>query len=398
VPDSLNIDLMEPAVRADPHALFARLREQAPVCRIRVGRWLDFWMLTRYDDVVAALKDERLTHDLRKVPRVDVQVLRLFGPLNRHMLNSDPPDHTRLRALVHKAFTARFVEDLRPRIESLTHELLDRVASSGRMDVIADYALPLPVTIIAGMIGVPVSDRERFQRWTAALTEFGGVWSILRAVPRAWALLRYIRRLTTLRRHRPETDLISALVAAEEGGDTLSGQEVWAMVGLLLIAGYETTVNLIGNGMLALLKHPEQMQRLRVDRTLMPRAVEELLRYDGPLNWAPPRWTMCDITLRGVTIPKYAAVGLGLNAADRDPAQFERPDELDLAREPNRHVAFGQGIHYCVGAPLARIEAQIAFTTLLQRFPDLRLAVPPSALRWRPSVPLRGLASLPVAF
>lgn len=395
--DRLDIDLTDPSVRADPYPLYARLREQAPVCRMRVGV-LDFWMLTRYDDVVAALRDERLTHDFRKVPRADVQVLRLLGPLNRHMLNSDPPDHTRLRALVHKAFTARFVEDLRPRIESLTGQLLDRVASQGRMDIVADYALPLPVTIIAEMLGVPVSDRERFQRWSAALVEFGGAWSVLRALPSGWALLRYIRRLTILRRRRPENDLISALVAAEEDGEKLSGQEVWAMVGLLLLAGYETTVNLIGNGTLALLKNPEQMNTLRGQPSLMPVAVEELLRYDGPLNWAPPRWTLGDITIRGVTIPKHAAVGLGLAAADRDPVQFDRPDELNLAREPNRHIAFGQGIHYCVGAPLARLEAQIAFTTLVRRFPDLRLAVPPTTLRWRRSVPLRGLESLPVVF
>ena len=394
--DPARVDLTDPRVRADPYPLYARLRAEAPVCPIRVGRWLDFWMLTRYEDVVAALKDERFTHDLRKVHRADVQVLRLFGPLNRHMLNRDPPDHPRLRALVLKAFTARFVEDLRPRIESLTEQLLDRVAGQGRMDVIADYALPLPVTIIAEMLGVPVADRERFQRWTAALVAFGGAWSVIRAVPSAWALLRYIRQLVRLRRHRPEKDLISALVAAEEGGDRLNGTELLAMVGLLLLAGYETTVNLIGNGTLALLENPAQMHELCAHPSLAPSAVEELLRYDGPLNWAPPRWTLCDVTIAGVTIPRNAGVGLGLNAANRDPEQFERPDVLDLAREPNRHVAFGQGIHYCLGAPLARLEGQIAFTTLLRRFPDLRLAVPRDALRWRRSVPLRGLEALPV--
>ena len=297
-----------------------------------------------------------------------------------------------------KAFTGRFVEDLRPRIESLTEQLLDRVAGQGRMDVVADYALPLPVTIIAEMLGVPVSDRGRFQRWTAALVDFSGAWSVIRAVPSAWALLRYIRQLVRLRRRRPEKDLISALVATEEGGDKLSGTELLAMVGLLLLAGYETTVNLIGNGTLALLENPDQMDKLRAQPSLMPSAVEELLRYDGPLNWAPPRWTLCDVTIAGVTIPKDAGVGLGLNAADRDPEQFERPDVLDLSREPNRHVALGQGIHYCLGAPLARLEAQIAFSTLLQRFPDLRLAVSRTSLSWRRSLPLRGLQALPVAF
>jgi cytochrome P450 PksS len=398
VRDLASIDLTDPWVQADPYPVFDRLRTEAPVCRLRVGRWLHFWMITRYDDVVSVLKDERFTHDFRKVRRADVQIVRLLGPLTRHMLNRDPPDHTRLRVLVQKAFTPRFVEGLRPRIESLAEELLDRVARQGRMDVVADYALPLPVTIIAEMLGVPVSDRDRFQRWTARLVEFGGAWSIIRSVPSGWSLLDYIRGLVRIRRRQPEADLISALVAAEEAGDKLTESEVWAMVGLLLLAGYETTVNLIANGTLALLGHPEQMHALHARPSLAPAAVEELLRYDGPLNWAPPRWARCDVEVAGVMIPKHAAVALGLNAADRDPAQFRRPDVLDFQREPNRHLALGQGVHYCVGAPLARLESQIAFTTLLRRLPDLRLAVPREALPWRRSVPLRGLRSLPVSF
>ncbi|MGH9576472.1 MAG: cytochrome P450, partial [Terriglobales bacterium] len=213
----------------------------------------------------------------------------------------------------------------------------------------------------------------------------------------AWALLRYIRGLVTLRRRHPEDDLISALVAAEEAGDKLNEDELLAMISLLLLAGFETTVNLIGNGTLALLEHPSEMERLRSQPELMPSAVEELLRYDSPIKLATPRWTQCEVTIGGLKIPPHAGLAIAIASANRDPQQFENPDALNLAREPNRHLSLGQGIHYCLGAPLARLEGQIAFTTLLRRFPHLRLAVPREALRWRKSMPLRGLESLPVS-
>ena len=400
--DTADIDLTDRQLRSDPYPLYARLRKEAPVCRVRAGRLFDFWLITRYDDVVAALRDERLSKDPRKVQTTsrrakEIWVLRLGGPSARHMLARDEPDHARLRGLVQKAFTARFVEGIRPRVESLTEELLSRVAGQDRIDVIRDYALPLPSTIIAEMLGVPVSDRERFQRWSAAMVDLRGVLQIPRAAPSLWAFLRYIRKLVRLRRRQPENDLISALAAAEEAGDKLNEDELLAMVVLLLIAGYETTVNLIGNGTLALLENPAEMDRLRAQPSMMPCAVEEMLRYNSPLELATQRWALCDIEMAGVTIPKGDFVVAGIASANRDPQQFERPDVLDLAREPNRHVAFGQGIHYCLGAPLARMEAQIAFTALLRRLPELRLAVPRNVLRWRKSAFLRGLEALPVA-
>ncbi|MCI0354141.1 MAG: cytochrome P450 [Acidobacteria bacterium] len=394
--DAAAIDLTDPQFRIDPYPTYARLRVEAPVCRARAGFFGRAWLITRYDDVAAALRDERFTKDLRKVRRPEVQVLRLFGALNRHMLNADPPDHTRLRALVQKVFTTRFVEGLRARIESLAEQLLDRMAAQGQMDVVGDFAQPLPTTVIAEMLGVPVSDRERFQRWSAGLVDFAGLLSILKAAPSAWALLRYIRGLVALRRKRPEDDLISALVAAEEAGDKLNENELLAMVSLLLLAGFETTVNLIGNGTLALLENPAAMEKLRAEPTLMPSAVEELLRYDSPIKLATPRWTLCEVTVAGVQIPRHAAVAIAIASANRDPEQFDRPDALDLAREPNRHLSLGQGIHYCLGAPLARLEGQVAFTALLRRFPRMRLTVPRGSLRWRNSMPLRGLQSLPV--
>ncbi|MGH9651686.1 MAG: cytochrome P450, partial [Terriglobales bacterium] len=220
----------------------------------------------------------------------------------------------------------------------------------------------------------------------------------LRAVPSGWALLRYIRSLAKLRRQQPEDDLISALVTAEEAGDKLTEDELLAMASLLLVAGFETTVNLIGNGTLALLENPAALERLQAQPDLMPSAVEELLRYDSPIKLATPRWALCGVTVAGEKIPQGALVAIAIASANRDPLQFERADELNLARDPNRHLSLGQGIHYCLGAPLARLEAQIAFTTLLQRFPHMRLAVPRDALRWRRSPPLRGLESLPVSF
>ena len=315
------------------------------------------------------------------------------------MLNLDEPDHTRLRGLVHKAFTPRLVANMLERIQTLTDELLDAVQARGRMDLIRDYALPLPTTIIAEMMGVPVQDRHKFHRWSNALVSASGsTWGMLRMLPPVWAFLRYIRKLVKIRQAEPRDDLVSALVQAREAGDRLSEDELLAMIFLLLVAGHETTVNLIGNGVLALLEHPAEMDRLREDPDLIKPAVEELLRYDSPVQMASERYAREEVTIAGVTIARGETVHAMLGSANRDERQFDRPDDLDITREPNRHLAFGQGVHYCVGAPLARLEGQIAINTLLRRFPDLRLAVPPQALRRRPGLGLRGLVSLPLAF
>jgi cytochrome P450 len=397
--DTAHIDVTNPQFKANPYPIYEQLRREAPVCRVRVGRWLSPWLITRYDDVVTALKDERFTKDPWKaqLPFQQMWIFWLSGPFAHHMLSSDEPDHTRLRDLVQRAFTPRLVEGLRPRIESLTEELLDRAAGQNRIDVIHDYALPLPTTVIAEILGVPVSDRQRFQRWSAAMVDVAGPLQILRSVPSFRAFFRYIRELVKQRRQRPENDLISALVAAEEADDKLNEDELRAMVLLLLVAGYETTVILIGNGTLALIENPGESEKLRAQPSLMPSAVEELLRYSSPLEMATQRWALRDIEIAGVTIPKGDLVAAGIASANRDPQQFERPDALTLTREPNRHVAFGLGIHHCLGAQLARLEAQIAFTTLLQHFPQIRLAVPRNGLRWRTSLFLRGLEALPVA-
>jgi cytochrome P450 PksS len=267
------------------------------------------------------------------------------------------------------------------------------------MDLIRDYALPVPTTIIAEMLGVPVADRHKFHRWTSAIvTTVPSKWGLLWTIPSLVVFLRYIRKLVRARRANPQDDLVSALVEAREAGDQLSEDELLAMVALLLIAGHETTVNLIGNGMLALMEHPDQMERLRDDPDLIKPAVEELLRYDGPLETATERFAREDVTIAGVTIPRGGMVFAVVASANRDERQFDRPDTLDLTREPNRHVAFGLGVHFCLGAPLARLEGQIAINSLLGRFSQLRLGVPPEALRRRPGLVLHGLKSLPVVF
>ena len=399
-----SIDLISPAFRADPYPTFARLRAEAPVCRVTLPDRQTAWLVTRYDDAVTVLKDPRLINE-RARALTPAQAARvpwmpaLLKPLERTMLNVDAPDHTRLRGLVHKAFTPGLVANMLGRIETLTEELVDAVAARGRMDLIRDYALPLPITVISEMLGVPVRDRHRFCRWSSALvTASGSTWASLRMIPPVWAFLRYIRKLVKIRQADPRDDLVSALVHAREDGDRLSEDELLAMIFLLLVAGFETTVNLIGNGVLALLQHPAEWDRLRSEPGLIKTAVEELLRYDAPVQMSGERYAREALTIAGVTIARGETVYAMLGSANRDKRQFDSPDQLDLARDPNRHLAFGQGVHYCVGAPLARLEAQIALKTLVRRLPDLHLAIAPQAVRHRPGLGLRGLASLPLAF
>jgi cytochrome P450 PksS len=297
-----------------------------------------------------------------------------------------------------KAFSPRLIEQMRGRIEMLTNDLLDAVQGRGRMDLIRDYALPLPTTVIAELLGVPVKDRHAFHRGTNAIVSAGSSSrAMLMALPSAWWLIRYIRMLVRKRRADPRDDLVSALARAEDAGDMLSEDELMAMVFLLLAAGHETTVNLIGNGTLALLEHPDQMAKLRNDPALIKPAVEELLRYTSPVEMATERYAREDVTMAGVTIPRGEMVFAVIASANRDERQFADPDTLDVTREPNKHLAFGLGPHFCLGAPLARLEGQIAINTLLRRVPELRLTAAPDVPRWRRGLLFRGLESLPVA-
>ena len=399
-----DVELTSPAFRADPYPTYARWRAEAPVGRAKLPDKQTVWLVSRYDDALTVLKDPRFANDREKV-LTPAQASRLpWTPsvvkrLSRMMLNLDAPDHTRLRALVHKAFTPGLVVNMLERIQTLTDELLDAVQDRGHMDLIRDYALPLPATIIAEMLGVPVRDRHKFHRWSSALVSASGsTWGMLMMVSPMWEFLRYIRKLVKMRQADPRDDLISALVQAREAGDRLSEDELQAMIFLLLVAGHETTLNLIGNGVLALLEHPAELDRLRENPDLIKPAVEELLRYDSAVQMSNEHYAREKVTIAGVTIGPGETVHAMLGSANRDEGHFECPDELDITREPNRHLAFGQGVHYCVGAPLARLEGQVAINTLLRRFPDLRLAVPSQVLRRRRALGLRGLVSLPVAW
>jgi len=397
------VDLASPAFKVDPFPFYARLRDEAPVSRVALSSGIRPWLVTRYDDVALVLRDERFVKDMAKAVAPGAApplppIPTMFKPLSHHMLNADPPDHTRLRALVSRAFTPTLVEGMRGRVQVIADGLLDGIAGRTRWDLIRDYALPIPTTVIAEMLGVPAEDRHRFHRWSRALLQSAGSrWAVWKAFPAVWQFLRYIRRLIEVRRAAPRDDLVSALIKAEEAGDRLSGDELVAMVFLLLVAGHETTVNLIGNGTLALLEHPEQMARLRAEPGLIRPAVEELLRFTSPVETSTRRFAREDVTISGVTISRGDVVLAVIASANRDGRQFADPDKLDVAREPNRHLSFGLGPHYCLGAPLARLEGQIAIQTLLRRARGLRLDVPPNRVRWRGGLVVRGLESLPVA-
>jgi cytochrome P450 len=395
----LVFDPLLPEFHADPYPFYRRLREEDPVHRSPLG----FWVLTRYDDCVTALRDPRFGRE------GFAQLLTAVygdgaegGALPRSMLFRDPPDHTRLRALVSKAFTPRVIEQMRDHIQGIVDRLLARVEPAGGMDVIADLAYPLPVTVICEMLGVPLADHESIRGWSADIArslDAIGLPSDAGIVERGrvarHALGDYFRRLVPRRRADPRNDLLTGLIAAEEQGDRLSEGEVIAMCVLLFIAGHETTVNLIGNGLLALLRHPEQLATVRRDPALVPAAVEELLRYDSPVQ-RTARITNAEVELGGHALPAGAMVVAAIGAANRDPAHFVDPDRLDVTRRDIRHIAFGYGIHFCLGAPLARVEGQIALGTLLRRAPRLALAEPTP--EWRESSVLRGLRALRVTF
>ena len=398
--DEILFNPLLPEFHADPYPFYRRLREKEPVHQSPMG----FWVLTRYEDCVAVLRDQRFGRE-----EFQQMLSNVYGDddsgkpqLPRSMLFRDPPDHTRLRALVSKAFTPRMIETMRDHIQEIVDRLLDRVQEAGRMDVMEDLAYPLPVTVICEMLGVPVNDHASIRGWSADIArslDAIGLPSDQGIVERGRtsrrALAQYFRRLVPERRARPQQDLLSGLIAAEEQGDKLSQDEVIAMCLLLFIAGHETTVNLIGNGTLALLRHPEQRQKLQADPSLTGNAVEELLRYDSPVQ-RTARIASTDAEVAGQPMPKGTMVITALGAANRDPAQFSDPDTLDVARKDPRHISFGFGIHFCLGAPLARVEGQLALGTLLRRMP--RLALAEDNPEWRESSVLRGLKRLDVTF
>jgi len=387
-----------PAFHANPYPFYRRLREEDPVHESPYGMWI----LTRYDDALMVLRDPRFVRE-GMADRLEARLGMVPEPnRTRDMLFRDPPDHTRLRALVSRAFTPRVVEAMRPHIQQIVDALLDRVHDAHTMDLIEDLAYPLPVTVICEMLGVPTTDRAAFKEWSTAIARSldaailpAGSEAIARGRDARVALGEYFSALIAARRKNPQEDLLSGLIAAEAEGNKLTEGELLSTCMLLLVAGHETTVNLIGNGMLALLQHADQMQALRENPALTQTAVEELLRFDAPVQ-RTGRLASTEVRIGERQIPKGSTVVAVIGAANRDPAHFSDPDHLNIARTDNRHIAFGFGIHFCMGASLARVEGQIAIGTLVQRMPNLALVS--DTPEWRESSLLRGLNTLPVVF
>ncbi|MGQ9829269.1 MAG: cytochrome P450 [Roseiflexus sp.] len=388
-------ELWSAAVLNDPYPIYDRLRAEQPI------RWTGSdWQIFRYADAQALLRDPRLGADRFQV---DSQWLMatglepLFKTRDSMMLFTDPPDHTRLRTLVHRGFTPRIVESYRPLVQHIVDRLLDTAAACGEIELIGEFAYPLPVTVIAHMLGVPADMHDQFRRWSDSLAAFiGGTTrpeaDVLPAALRATLeMTDFFLALVAERRRAPRDDLLSALAQAEDGGDRLSEQELVANSILLLLAGHETTTNLIGNGTLALMRNPDQFALLRDHPQLIPAAIEELLRYDSPVQMTSRR-ALTDIEFQGYWIEAGQVVTVFIGAANRDPAQYIDPARLDVMRRDVRHLSFGHGPHYCLGAPLARLEGQVAIKTLTHRFPHMRLTDEPIA--WRDNFALRGLQSL----
>jgi cytochrome P450 len=381
----------------DPYAHLSMLRKLEPVY------WSDeikAWVFTRYDDIANALRDPRWRRSApegAELPTWSTEVPAIASVMGNLFLMMDPPDHTRLRGLVNRAFTPSSIAAIEARIVEVVDDLLRAVEQRSTFDVIADFAIPLPATVIAELLGVPVVDLPRFKRWSddfAAVLDLGpdANWPQLEASVREFAT--YVRELAADRRQAPRDDLLSALVARHEG-DALTEDELVSTVILLIAAGHETTTNLIGNGVLTLLQHPDQLERLRADSLLASTTVEEILRFEPPVQ-ATFRLAGEEMVERGKRIERGQDAMFSLAAGNRDPSVFEAPDDFDIGRSPNRHLAFGMGAHFCIGSPLARLEGRIALTELLARFPLLRLSPNASALAWRPSLAFRGLDRLVV--
>jgi cytochrome P450 len=396
----------------DPYAVYERLRDTAPVHRIAGTDGNPAWLVTRYEDVREALANPLLSLDKRHALPGGYRGLALPPALDANLLNMDPPDHTRIRRLVGPVFTPRRVEQLRTPIRQTADRLLDALGprdgtdgtggttgagGAGGTDLIAAYAAPLPITVICDLLGVPGEHRRDFRTWTDTLVAPDPTRPQA-AKEAVVAMLGFFTQLLADKRKRPADDLLSDLTAVRDEGDRLTEDELMSLAFLILFAGYENTVQLIGNAVLALLQHPDQLNAVRADPARLPAAVEEFARYEGPALLAIRRFPREDVTIGAVTVPAGETVLLSLSAANRDPRRFTDADKLDLGRDATGHLALGHGIHYCLGAPLARLETEIALAALLERFPDLKLDGSPDDVRWRPSLRARGLLTLPVTF
>jgi cytochrome P450 len=398
------LDFGDPLYLNNPYPILAVLRNRAAISKgVRAPPYGSAWVATRYTEVLAVLKDSRFSVDPRNLAAGNSMqrwwMPRSFRLITEGLLNKDDPDHYRLRNLVHKAFTPRLIEALQTHIEKIADDLLDGLDKRNPIDLMQAFAVPLPLAVISHMLGVPARDRLKFRRLMHGTITGSGRMGLLRMLGGAHAMYRlmgFLESLLSLRRQEPDGGLITALVAAEQAGDSLSQDECLAMLFLLLFAGHETTVNLIGSGMLGLIDHPEQLNSLIAQPSLAESAVEELLRFTNPVQFGASRIALEDMELGEVAIKKHDVIIALLSSANRDETIFQDPESLDISRTPNRHLGFGLGIHFCLGAPLARLEGRIVFNKLLARFPKIRLAVPRAEIRWRASPVFRGLKSLPV--
>jgi cytochrome P450 len=384
----------------DSHPRYARLRAECPVPRLVGVNGVQRFVVTRYEDAKSAFTDPRLSRNARYAERtlaeagMGAMLDDDVAAANHNMLSADPPDHTRLRRIVAAEFTPRRCETLRPRVQELADELISAFEGTGRTEFMHDFANPLPALVIAELLGVPREDQRRFR---AISNDYMRPWGDPRQAEASAALAAYLAQQIQAKRERPGDDLLSDLVSSR-AEDRLTEDELRGTALLLLVAGHETTANLIGNGLLALLQHPDQYALLRERPELIPEAVEEFLRYDSPVERSPDRYSVQDMEIGGTFIPAGSVVQVGISSANRDEAAFKDADTLDVTRAPRGHVAFGYGIHFCLGAPLARVEAQIAFATLLRRLPDLQLAVPAETLTHRQTSIIRALDTLPLTF
>ncbi|KKO52548.1 cytochrome P450 family protein [Paenibacillus sp. DMB20] len=376
----------------NPYPVYEKLRKSDPMLKLMFPDGQYGWLVSSYEDAVAVLKDPRFVKDIKKI----------HGPeqsdaFTSNMLFSDPPDHKRLRGLVQKGFTPQRIADMRDHIQDIADKLLDAVSEKETMNLIDDYAFPLPIIVISEILGVPHEDRDKFRVWSNSIIGASNQETDEEVYRHMNEFLQYLKDWFAQVRQNPGDDMISQLVIAEEQGDRLTEQELYGVVTLMIIAGHETTVNLIGNGVLALLEHPGQRKLLQQQPELIHGAIEEMLRYNGPVEFSTSRWAGEDLEFRGHRMNRGDLVIVALDSANRDPEQFSDPDVFDITREKSPHLAFGKGIHLCLGAPLARLEGEIAINTLLKRFPQFELLGTMDELEWRPGMIVRGVKEMPLS-
>src|SRR5215467_2405991 len=405
------MDMRNPALNAwgdynldDPYPLFAQVQADGPVHEVTLADGHSAWLIVRHEEAKAALNHAALSKDMHAALARDGAVVAegLPGPaFARHMLSVDPPDHTRLRRLASAAFSRRRIEALRPRVQQIVDGLLDDLEARGEtvVDLVRGFAFPLPFTVISELLGVPEPDQDRLGNWfTTLLAPSSAPEPPAEAVAASADIVRYLTELLAVKRAEPGEDLVTDLVRAADQNGALSEQEMLSTIFQLVVAGHDTTTSLIGNGTVALLLHPHQRDALVADPALVPRAIEEMLRWDAPVPHSTFRYATTDVAIGGTVIPAFSQVIISLGAANRDPARYGKAEAFDIGRDDTSHLAFGHGIHHCLGARLARLEGVIAFATLHGRFPAMRLAVPKSQLRWNhgDGLVLRGLTELPV--